>query len=701
MSDTIFNKSSYGIELGSFPKKGSFSEQVIENDAFTEIENILEHPLLNTHTLVVNEPHVRFYAGIPIKLFNKIVIGALSLFDTEARKLTEMQVENLTLIAKQLASLIEMSLQKDTLKSLFDSFLNCSLDAMCIVGKDNYNFLSYNRLFAEMFFRIGGNQVKEGDLMGDYLKGRNFSNFEIGFSKALNGEITDSERLVTFDTFSEWYLTEYNPIRNSTGQIIAVGFTVRNVSAEHKFKELLNETSSLASVGGWELNCLTKEIIWTTETKRIFELDEAFVPDENSIFDFIFGQQNKALARNSFEEAKNEGTPFMLELPVFTATKTEKWIILKGKSIFEGAKCVRIYGAVCDITKDKLLQLSLIENQERFQGIEENTADIIYELDVEGNFIYVSPSIYHVLGYLPTELIGFDFRKIIYEDDILPFETFMATLIYKGENEDVIEYRVIHKDGHQEWHESKCSLIKRNGRVFIMGIARNITLWKYAQEKLKRLNDDLEKNAARLIESEQRYSDLFLESPQPMWLYDLETLKFLQVNKATIATYGYSEEEFQKMYVWQVRIKDQQEDSKIYHENNLYTGNNYSVRRQHVVKSGRIIEVELFSNLVVINERNYRLVVAVDITGNIRYMNAIEAQNKKFKEIAWIQSHLVRHPLVNIMGLAALINRTSIEELKKSNAINNLITEAKKLDEIIEDIVKKAIEVEKQELSGI
>jgi len=211
----------------------------------------------------------------------------------------------------------------------------------------------------------------------------------------------------------------------------------------------------------------------------------------------------------------------------------------------------------------------------------------------------------------------------------------------------------------------------------------------------------LEKNTARLIESEKRYTDLFLESPQPMWLYDLETLKFLQVNKATIATYGYTEEEFKKMFVWQVRIKEQQEQSKIYHENNLYTGNNYSARRQHVIKSGRIIEVELFSSLVVMNKRNYRLVIAVDITGNIRYMNAIESQNKKFKEIAWIQSHLVRHPLVNIMGLAALINRKSIEELRESNVINNLMAEAKKLDEIIQDIVLKAIEVEKQELPGI
>jgi len=701
MSDIIVNKSSYGIELGNTPKNGSFSEQVIEKDAFTEIENILKHPSLNTHPFVINEPHVRFYAGIPIKLFDKIFIGTLCVFDTEERKLNQKQIESLTLIAKQIASLIEMSLQKDTLKSLFDSFLNCSLDAMCILGKDNYNFLSFNRLFADMFLRIRGTEVREGDVMGDYLKGRNFSNFEIGYAKAMKGEIAYSERLVTFDTFSEWYLTEYNPIRNSTGQIIAVGFTVRNVSAEHKFKELLNETSSLANVGGWELNYLTKEIIWTSETKRIFDLDDEYEPNENSFFDFIDGEQHKLEIFQCFKETIKIGVPFQLELPIITANKTNKWIIFKGKSIFEGHNCVRIYGAVSDITKDKLLQLSLIENQERFRGIEENTPDIIYELNVEGNFEYVSPSVHSVLGYLPSDLIGFDFRKILHQEDVLPFEMFMAALIYKGVNEDLIEYRVVHKDGHEEWHESKCSLIKRKGRVFIIGIARNITSWKITQEKLKRLNEDLEKNTARLIESEKRYTDLFLESPQPMWLYDLETLKFLQVNKATIATYGYTEEEFKKMYVWQVRIKEQQEQSQKYHKNNFYTGNNYSVRRQHVTKSGNVIDVELFSNLVVINEKNYRLVIAVDVTGNIKYLQAIESQNKKFKEIAWIQSHLVRHPLVNIMGLLSLINRTPVEQLKNDNIISSLMSEAKKLDEIIQDIVQKAIEVERQELPGI
>ena len=44
MSDIIFNKSSYGIELGNTPIKGSFSEEVIGNNAFTEIQDILEHP---------------------------------------------------------------------------------------------------------------------------------------------------------------------------------------------------------------------------------------------------------------------------------------------------------------------------------------------------------------------------------------------------------------------------------------------------------------------------------------------------------------------------------------------------------------------------------------------------------------------------------------------------------------------------------
>ena len=63
----------------------------------------------------------------------------------------------------------------------------------------------------------------------------------------------------------------------------------------------------------------------------------------------------------------------------------------------------------------------------------------------------------------------------------------------------------------------------------------------------KEINIERKKNTLLLEESEKRYSDLFQLSPQPMWMLDIHTLDFFQVNDAAIKQYGYSEEEFKKL----------------------------------------------------------------------------------------------------------------------------------------------------------
>ena len=47
-----------------------------------------------------------------------------------------------------------------------------------------------------------------------------------------------------------------------------------------------------------------------------------------------------------------------------------------------------------------------------------------------------------------------------------------------------------------------------------------------------------------LRDSEERYRLLFENTPQPIWVHDVETLDFLAVNESTIRTYGYSRQEF-------------------------------------------------------------------------------------------------------------------------------------------------------------
>src|SRR5207249_8264711 len=65
---------------------------------------------------------------------------------------------------------------------------------------------------------------------------------------------------------------------------------------------------------------------------------------------------------------------------------------------------------------------------------------------------------------------------------------------------------------------------------------------------------DERKSAERsLRRSEERYRKLFESNPNPMWVYDLETLSFLAVNAAAVRHYGYSQNEFLAMTIKNIR----------------------------------------------------------------------------------------------------------------------------------------------------
>jgi PAS domain S-box-containing protein len=82
-----------------------------------------------------------------------------------------------------------------------------------------------------------------------------------------------------------------------------------------------------------------------------------------------------------------------------------------------------------------------------------------------------------------------------------------------------------------------------------------------------------------------------------------------------------------------------------------------------------------------------------DITQNKKHLKEIEEQNKKFKEIAWIQSHLVRAPLARVMGLVDLL-KDFVPGDDKDELLLHLTTSAKELDAIIINIADKTPESE-------
>ena len=118
-----------------------------------------------------------------------------------------------------------------------------------------------------------------------------------------------------------------------------------------------------------------------------------------------------------------------------------------------------------------------------------------------------------------------------------------------------------------------------------------------------------------LMESEVKYRYLFEYNPQPMFIYDLNTLDFLEVNKAAVDHYGYSRDEFLSMTIMDIRPKE--DIPELLNHLEKIKGSldlNQSDVWRHLKKNGETILVELTAQPVISKGKNARHVLVNDIT---------------------------------------------------------------------------------------
>lgn len=199
------------------------------------------------------------------------------------------------------------------------------------------------------------------------------------------------------------------------------------------------------------------------------------------------------------------------------------------------------------------------------------------------------------------------------------------------------------------------------------------------------------KTMLKLKELKKRYSDLFNLNPLPMWVYNVETLQFVRVNKAAIQKYGYTKEEFERMTLRDIRPKEdipklEQAIEFVKNHKRLFANGLY----RHKKKNGDIIFVELVSNIIYVNDEKFELVLANDITDRVNYINAIEEQNAKLQEIAFTQSHIVRAPLANMMGILHLAKDMDLNSPEGAELLEHFFNCGVELDKSIREIVSKS-----------
>lgn len=142
-----------------------------------------------------------------------------------------------------------------------------------------------------------------------------------------------------------------------------------------------------------------------------------------------------------------------------------------------------------DISLEKVRQLKLIQSEERYRDIFENTSDLIFSIDIQGNFIYTNNSWINSLGYNQKDLITLNIKDIIHPESFNEFNLELNKLI-TTEKTITIEIPFVKKDRKLLLAQGNISLkINEDKSVNYIASLRNISEQKLAEEKIK-LSED-------------------------------------------------------------------------------------------------------------------------------------------------------------------------------------------------------------------
>ena len=149
-----------------------------------------------------------------------------------------------------------------------------------------------------------------------------------------------------------------------------------------------------------------------------------------------------------------------------------------------------------------------------------------------------------------------------------------------------------------------------------------------------------------------RYRRLFDESPEPTWLYDEETLRFLDVNRAAIAVYGYSRDEFLQMNIGDLQAPEALERLR----DQVRGGSGLRGEWRHLTKGGDYINVEVVASRMTVDDRPLRLEIARDVSLEL----ALESQLRHAQNIETVGRLAggIAHDFNNV--LAAIVGHIEV-----------------------------------------
>jgi PAS domain S-box-containing protein len=462
-----------------------------------------------------------------------------------------------------------------------------------------------------------------------------------------------------------------------------------NVELLEETNFLMEQSQDLAHFGSLEYDVETRKSTWSNELYNIFGIDKSIKPNVDLYYDLLHPDDRarvKSITEDFLKTKEDYVSEHLIIRPSGGIRNLKTWGRIKRN---EKGEAVKVIAAYLDITESKKIQEDLLASESRLRSLVDSQTNYVIRIDFNGNYSYANKK--YIEDFSPItgqSLIGTNAMELTLRDQRQRIEEVSKKCINQPHEVFEVELEKYSNDGrirYTFWHFVCLTNSKGEpGEIQCIGIDIS---------DRKKAENDREKKAIELQESEKRYSDLFHLSPQAMWVYDPDSLQFLNVNKAAVEQYGYSQDEFLSMTIKDIRTADKLPELEQAIKSREKHKDFFQGVFTHKKKNGELIQVDIKRNRIPFKDKLAHLILANNITERIEYLEALEKQNERLAEIAWIQSHVVRAPLTRIMGIIDVLENYDNDQIDQSLLFKNIISSAYELDDVIKDIVLKAEQI--------